>query len=119
MEFLMRQYVARNRFRRRPTAPYTPALIEDYCARQLTGTVKSRGKTRSALRRLGRMLAPERWADPAAAHATSEVLPPYSDGELDTMVRHTTDLHTIERLLDRIAPRPADQAVAWLTRGGR
>jgi hypothetical protein len=75
--------------------PYTPALIENYCARQVAGTVKTRGKTRSALRRLGRMIAPDRWADPSAAYATSEVLPPYTAVELDTMVRHATDLRTL------------------------
>jgi hypothetical protein len=72
--------------------PFTFDLIESYCDLEVAGTVKTRAKTRSALRRLGRMLAPDQWDDPAAAYATSQVLEPYTDDAVDTMVRHATNL---------------------------
>ena len=90
--------------------PYTPDLVEDYCALQLKGTVKTRGKTRSALRRLGRVLVPDLWDETAERYYDSEVLEPYTAGELDTLVRHATNLRAL-------TGNPAPLAIIAVGRG--
>lgn len=75
--------------------PFDRHLIDGHCNQHVTGTLKSKGRTRTALYRVSKMLHPEQWATGPDIYGRSDVLAPYTPDEMAALVRHATNLRTV------------------------